>query len=89
VSLIWYDNLKNLYHISEFMIPKQILERIDEKRKLLNKKRPLSRAVVEKLREQLAFEMTFNSNAIEGNQLTLKETYLVIQEGITVKGKPL
>ena len=71
------------------MIPKPVLERIDEKRKLLNKKRPLSRSVVQKLKEQLAFEMTFNSNAIEGNQLTLKETYLVIQEGITVKGKPL
>ncbi|NBX91638.1 MAG: Fic family protein [Proteobacteria bacterium] len=71
------------------MIPKPVLERIDEKRKFLNKKRPLSRSVVQKLKEQLAFEMTFNSNAIEGNQLTLKETYLVIQEGITVKGKPL
>jgi len=33
--------------------------------------------------------MTYNSNAIEGNSLTLKETYLVINEGITIKGKPL
>src|SRR3989338_5718915 len=33
--------------------------------------------------------MTYNSNAIEGNSLTLKETYLVISEGITIKGKPL
>lgn len=33
--------------------------------------------------------MTYNSNAIEGNSLTLKETFLVINEGITVKGKPL
>ena len=33
--------------------------------------------------------MTYNSNAIEGNSLTLKETWLVINEGITVKGKPL
>lgn len=33
--------------------------------------------------------MTYNSNGIEGNSLTLKETYLVIQEGITIKNKPL
>lgn len=44
---------------------------------------------VAKLKEQLSLEMTYNSNAIEGNQLTLKETFLVINEGITIKGKPL
>ena len=33
--------------------------------------------------------MTYNSNAIEGNSLTLKETYWVVNEGLTVKGKPL
>ena len=34
-------------------------------------------------------EMTYNSNAIEGNSLTLRETFLVLSEGITIKGKPL
>ncbi len=33
--------------------------------------------------------MTYNSNAIEGNSLTLKETAWVIQDGLTIKGKPL
>jgi hypothetical protein len=33
--------------------------------------------------------MTYSSNAIEGKHLTLKETYLVLREGITVKGKKL
>jgi Fic family protein len=33
--------------------------------------------------------MTYNSNAIEGNTLTLRETYLVLQEGLTIRGKPL
>jgi Fic family protein len=42
-----------------------------------------------KLREQFQTEMTYNSNAIEGNTLTLRETYLVMQEGLTIKGKPL
>jgi Fic family protein len=33
--------------------------------------------------------MTYHSNAIEGNRLTLKETLLVLREGVTVKGKNL
>ena len=33
--------------------------------------------------------MTYNSNAIEGNTLTLRETYLILEEGITIRGKPL
>ena len=65
------------------------LNRIDEKLKIIQSQRPLSPAHVAKLREQFGIEMTYNSNAIEGNRLTLKETYFVIQEGITVKGKTL
>ena len=71
------------------MIPKSLLQRIDEKHALINRQRPLPASVVAKLRDQFAIEMTYNSNAIEGNRLTLKETYLVIAEGITVKGKSL
>lgn len=37
----------------------------------------------------MEIEMTYNSNAIEGNSLTLRETALVLQEGVTIKGKPL
>jgi Fic family protein len=71
------------------MLPKALLQRIDEKLKVIEGHRPLPPSVVEKLREQFAIEMTYNSNAIEGNRLTLQETQLVINEGITVKGKPL
>lgn len=62
---------------------------LEEKLKKLNKLRPLSPALVQKLKERFEVEMTYNSNAIEGNTLTLKETYWIIQQGITVKGKPL
>lgn len=89
LPLIWYNDKNNLYHIKENMIPQLILKRIDQKFHLLQKRRPLSAALVQKLREQFALEMTFNSNAIEGNKLTLKETFLVINDGITVKGKSL
>ncbi|MFA6295828.1 MAG: Fic family protein [Patescibacteria group bacterium] len=66
-----------------------ITKRIKEKLSRLNKLRPLPKTAVLKLKERFQIEMTYNSNAIEGNSLTLKETYLVINEGITVKGKPL
>lgn len=70
-------------------LPKNIQERLDEKLSLLNSYRPLPQEAVRKLREQFGIEMTYNSNAIEGNSLTLKETFLVINEGLTIKGKPL
>lgn len=66
-----------------------IKTRLKEKLSKLNKLRPLSKSSVQKLREKFQIEMTYNSNAIEGNSLTLKETFLVINEGITIKGKPL
>jgi len=72
-----------------YYLDKKIQKRIDDKLALLNSFRPLPVSAVEKLKEQFEIEMTYNSNAIEGNSLTLKETYLVINEGITIKGKPL
>lgn len=63
--------------------------RLEEKLAKLNKLRPLPKSAVQKLREKFQIEMTYNSNAIEGNSLTLRETFLVINEGITIKGKPL
>lgn len=67
----------------------QIQARLEDKLKQLNSKRPLPPEVVKKLNEQFALEMTYNSNAIEGNSLTLKETAWVIQDGLTIKGKPM
>lgn len=66
-----------------------IKKRLDEKLAKLNKLRPLPKSSVQKIKEKFQIEMTYNSNAIEGNSLTLKETFLVINEGLTVKGKPL
>ncbi|KKQ45901.1 MAG: Filamentation induced by cAMP protein Fic [Candidatus Moranbacteria bacterium GW2011_GWC2_37_8] len=70
-------------------LDKKIQKRIDDKLALLNSFRPLPISAVQKLKEKFEIEMTYNSNAIEGNSLTLKETYLVINEGLTIKGKPL
>ena len=64
-------------------------ERLLDKVKVLNTIRPLPNIVVQNLKEALLVEWTYNSNSIEGNTLTLRETQMVIQEGITVKGKSL
>ncbi len=71
------------------LIPETIQNLLKEKLEKLNKLRPLSLSMLQKLKEKFEIEMTYNSNAIEGNTLTLKETYWVIQQGITVKGKSL
>ncbi len=73
---------------SQYLDP-TITNRLEEKLSRLNSIRPLPKSAVKKLRDHLHFEMTYNSNAIEGNSLTLRETFLIINEGITVKGKPL
>jgi len=70
-------------------LEKKVEVRIKKKLEILNKLRPLPSSSVKKLQEQFRIEMTYNSNGIEGNSLTLKETFLVINEGITIKGKPL
>lgn len=70
-------------------LDQSIIDRLVEKHLELQNSRPLSPTTVTKLRERFMLEMTYNSNAIEGNTLTLKETYLVISEGITIKGKSL
>lgn len=65
-----------------------LLLQIDTLRRQLSDLRPLSPAEVDALREEFIVEHTYNSNAIEGNTLTLKETQLVLQ-GITIDRKPL
>ncbi|MCK4820130.1 Fic family protein [bacterium] len=68
---------------------RQIYQRIREKKEKLDSIRPMSKTVLEKLRASFAIELAYNSNAIEGNTLTLRETRLVIEEGITIGGKSL
>lgn len=71
------------------LISKRIHARVLEKKRRLDNVRPLPSALARRLREQMQVEYTYNSNAIEGNTLTLQETRLVIEEGFTVSGKSL
>ncbi|MFV8361037.1 Fic family protein [Flavobacterium sp. LS1P3] len=64
-------------------------ERLYEKKQVLQTSRPLPNIALHKIRESLSIEWTYNSNSIEGNTMSLRETQMVIQEGITIKGKSL
>ncbi len=63
--------------------------RLQDKVNVLNAARPLSTVALKSIREALLIEWTYNSNSIEGNTLNLRETQMILQEGITVKGKSL
>lgn len=65
-----------------------MFKKIDEKKSLIDSKRPLPEYTLKSIRENLLLEWTYNSNAIEGNTLTLMETKVVL-EGITIGGKTL
>ena len=65
-----------------------LLDLITEKKEKMASLRPLTAGEVERLREEFMVEFTYNSNAIEGNTLTLKETALAL-EGMTIDQKPL
>ena len=67
---------------------KNILLDIQRKRERLSEMRPLTQGEVERLAEEFMIDFTYNSNAIEGNTLTLKETALAL-EGMTIDKKPL
>ena len=65
-----------------------LLEIIDRKKIELDSRRPLTAGEVERLNEEFTVEYTYNSNAIEGNTLTLRETDMVLR-GLTIDQKPL
>ena len=65
-----------------------LLEMIDRKKIELDSRRPLTEGEVARVNEEFTVEFTYNSNAIEGNTLTLRETDLVLR-GLTIDRKPL
>jgi Fic family protein len=64
-------------------------DRLYEKKQVLQSSKPLPNIALNKIKESLSIEWTYNSNSIEGNSLSLRETQMVLQEGITIKGKSL
>lgn len=71
-----------------FKSKESILAQIDRKKQELDSRRPLTEGELERFNEEFTVEYTYNSNAIEGNTLTLRETDLVLR-GLTIDRKPL
>lgn len=63
-------------------------DEVDSLKKELDSKRPIPKETLKSLKESINLEWTYNSNGIEGNTLTLRETQVVL-EGITVGGKSI
>ena len=66
-----------------------LIHQILDKKRQLDARRPLSAATIKRLDDWYDAELTYTSNAIEGNTLTRSETAIVLEKGITVRGKPL
>lgn len=71
-----------------FKSTESLLTAIDRKKAELDQCRPLTEGEVARLTEEFTVEFTYNSNAIEGNTLTLRETDMVLR-GLTIDKKPL
>jgi len=74
---------------TDIEINSEFLQKITEKKERIDTLRPLPTDKVKNLLEEIKIKHTFHSNAIDGNTLTLKETKLVINQGITTGGKSL
>ena len=66
-----------------------LLQKCDALKARLSNVRPLPPAALKKIEEAFNIEYTYESNRIEGNTLTLQETELVVNEGVTIAGKSM
>lgn len=66
-----------------------LLQKCDALKACLSSVRPLPPAALKKIEEAFNIEYTYESNRIEGNTLTLQETELVVNEGVTIAGKSM
>src|ERR1700681_4144049 len=66
-----------------------LLDAIADKKSRLDRLRPLPAEALSKLEHYYDLEITYTSNAIEGNTLSAVETTLVIEQGVTISGRPL
>lgn len=68
---------------------KEILTEVDKLQEEINSFRPLPASTLKQLKEYYRVGLTYTSNAIEGNSLTETETKVVLEDGITIGGKPI
>lgn len=62
---------------------------VDKIQEEINSFKPLNKNILKQLREYYRVGLTYTSNALEGNSLTESETKIILEEGITIGGKPI
>lgn len=67
----------------------KLLAEADTLKGRLSSLRPLPKEALRKIEDAWSIEYTYESNRIEGNTLTLQETNLVVNEGVTIAGKSM
>ena len=65
------------------------IKEIDKLQEEINAFRPLPASTLKQLKEYYRIGLTYTSNALEGNSLTETETKVVLEDGITIGGKPI
>lgn len=66
-----------------------LIDRLEAKKEKLDLSRPLSDTILQRIKSDISLEWTYHSNSIEGNTLSLNETKIILEEGMTIKGKTL
>lgn len=67
----------------------ELLERIENYKAKINELRPFEGNLLKQIRDYYRIGLTWSSNALEGNTLTITETKVVLEDGLTVGGRPL
>ena len=85
--MVTIDKHEAILYTSQYM--KDWLTVLTHKKQQLDQLKPLSSALVKNLGDWLRIELTYASNAIEGNALSRQETAQVVEKGLTISGKTL
>lgn len=76
-------------NINGLIMFKNKIKECDQQKKNIDFFRPLSFEQSKQLKEHYKIGLTYSSNALEGNTLTLIETKVIIEDGLTIGGKSL
>ena len=72
-----------------FMTKQELFNKADQYKKIIQAARPLKPEEIKELDAYFKIGLTYSSNALEGNTLTISETKVLLEDGLTAGGKPL
>ena len=71
------------------MTKQELFNKADQYKKIIQAARPLKPEEIKELDAYFKIGLTYSSNALEGNTLTISETKVLLEDGLTAGGKPL